>query len=180
VDRDLHYDTVTIVLHWLTAGLIAALWLSAQIIGLFGQGTPEVYLRSLHITLGAVLAAVMATRIVWRLATGHSPAGTDTGFLEQIARVMHYALYIVAGVVVLLGCLTVWMQGDSIWNLVTVPAYDPGNIPLGRQMRGWHGLAANFILILTGLHAAAALFHHYLLQDDVLRRMLPARWRKRI
>jgi cytochrome b561 len=66
------------------------------------------------------------------------------------------------------------MQGDSIWNLFTVPAYDPGNVrALSRWMRGWHGTAANTILIIAGLHAAAALFHHYLLRDDVLRRMLP-------
>jgi cytochrome b561 len=29
------------------------------------------------------------------------------------------------------------------------------------------------VLILAGLHAAAALFHHYVLRDGVLRRMLP-------
>jgi cytochrome b561 len=72
-----------------------------------------------------------------------------------------------------MGFLTVWMQGDSIWNLFVVPAYDSSNIRLGRWMRGWHGFAANTILIVGGLHAAAALFHHYLLRDDVLRRMLP-------
>jgi cytochrome b561 len=50
-----------------------------------------------------------------------------------------------------------------------------GTVPakLGRWMRGWHGFAANTILIVGGMHAAAALFHHYLLRDDVLRRMLP-------
>jgi cytochrome b561 len=175
MDRDLHYDIVTIVLHWLTAGLIAALWLSAQIIDLFGEGAPEVYPRSFHITLGTTLAMVLLFRILWRLAGGRHLAGNDTGLFEQMARITHYLLYIVAGVVVLLGCLTVWMQGDSIWNLFTVPAFDPGNTRLGRQMRGWHGLAANSILILAGLHAAAALFHHYLLRDEVLRRMLPRR-----
>ena len=42
-------------------------------------------------------------------------------------------------------------------------------------MRGivnhWHGLAANTVLILAGLHAAAALFHHYVRKDQLLRRM---------
>jgi cytochrome b561 len=38
---------------------------------------------------------------------------------------------------------------------------------------GWHALAANAILVVAGVHAAAALFHHYILRDPTLRRMLP-------
>jgi cytochrome b561 len=34
-------------------------------------------------------------------------------------------------------------------------------------------LFANSTLIVAGLHAAAGLFHHFVLKDDVLRRMLP-------
>ena len=40
-------------------------------------------------------------------------------------------------------------------------------------MNGWHELAANTIVILAAIHAAAALVHHYLWRDGVLRRMLP-------
>jgi cytochrome b561 len=54
-----------------------------------------------------------------------------------------------------------------------VPAYDPNNMQLGRWIRGWHDLAANALLIAVSLHAAAGLFHYYLLCDDVLRRILP-------
>jgi cytochrome b561 len=168
------YDIVTIWLHWLTAGLVIALWLEAQIIDIFGRGgTAEVYMRSLHITLGVTFALVLAFRVLWRLTGARRPKFAENDVLERIAHATHYALYILAGLVVVTGLLTVWMQGDSIWNLFTVPAYDPGNPTLGRWMRGWHGVAANTILIVAGLHAAAALFHHYLLGDDVLRRMLP-------
>ena len=61
----LHYDATTIRLHWLTAGLIVTLWLSAQLIGVF-DGTPEIYFRSFHMTLGAALALVLAVRVSWR------------------------------------------------------------------------------------------------------------------
>ena len=37
----------------------------------------------------------------------------------------------------------------------------------------WHALAANAILIVAGVHGAAALFHHFVLRDATLRRMLP-------
>lgn len=167
------YDIVTIWLHWLTAGLVIGQWLDAQIIDSFGRAG-EVYMRSLHITLGVTFALVLAFRVLWRLTGARRPKIAENDALERIAHATHYLLYGLAAAVVVLGLLTVWMRGDSIWNLFTVPAYDPGKIQsLGRWMRGWHGTAANAILIVAGLHAAAALAHHYLLRDDVLRRMLP-------
>jgi cytochrome b561 len=42
-----------------------------------------------------------------------------------------------------------------------------------RLIGGWHALAANTVVIIAGVHAAAALFHHYILRDATLRRMLP-------
>ena len=42
-----------------------------------------------------------------------------------------------------------------------------------RTLEGLHGDFADVVLIVAGLHAAAALVHHYLLRDSVLRRMLP-------
>jgi len=37
----------------------------------------------------------------------------------------------------------------------------------------WHVLAANMVLIVASVHAAAALLHHYILRDETLQRMLP-------
>ena len=49
----------------------------------------------------------------------------------------------------------------------------PGDRALVHQIGDWHALAANALLIVAGVHAAAALFHHYILHDETLRRMLP-------
>ena len=88
--------------------------------------------------------------MVWGLTGARRPAFVENNLLERIAGPTHYVLYVLAGVVVVMGLLTVWMQGDSIWNLFTVPAYDPENVrALGRWMRGWLGLAAYAILILA-------------------------------
>ena len=46
---------------------------------------------------------------------------------------------------------------------------------LSNRVTTWHAIAANTILILAGLHASAALAHHYLLRDGTLVRMLPRR-----
>ena len=56
------YDRRTIVLHWLTATLVLALWIVGQTIDFFPKGAPGVTVRSLHIMAGALLALVVAWR----------------------------------------------------------------------------------------------------------------------
>ena len=50
---------------------------------------------------------------------------------------------------------------------------DAAETRYGHDIQGWHGLVANSILIQAGVHASAALFHHYVWGDGVLARMLP-------
>ncbi len=65
------------------------------------------------------------------------------------------------------------MQGDWIFNVVQVPQLVPGDRALVHQIGDWHALAADAVVIVAGLHSAAALFHHFVLRDATLRRMLP-------
>ena len=93
--------------------------------------------------------------------------------LLAIARVTHWLLYALLVVAIGFGIANVWVRGDSIFNLFRIPAYDPGNRALMHLIGGRHALFANAVLIVAGVHAAAALFHHYILRDATLRRMLP-------
>ena len=63
----LYYDRRTVVLHWITAALVVALWLLGQTIDWFPKGTPRVFARSTHISLGVALALVLVARVSWRL-----------------------------------------------------------------------------------------------------------------
>jgi cytochrome b561 len=59
------YDRITVLFHWLTAGLVLLLWGLGQGIDLFPRGTPRVAVRSVHILLGAMLGVVLLSRIVY-------------------------------------------------------------------------------------------------------------------
>ena len=74
-----------------------------------------------------------------------------------------------------LGIANSWVRGDNLFNLFRIPAWDPSNKALRGEVEELHALAANLLILLAGLHAAAGLLHHYLLKDTVLQRMLPAR-----
>lgn len=169
------YDRLTIRLHWLTALLIAALWGGAQIIDVFPPGGGRVGMRSVHILLGVALAVVLVARIAWRVTGGRRLPPADRGLVHLAGEAAHYLLYALMAAEVAVGLSYLWVRGDSIFGLFSIPAYDPGNRALRRTVGGLHELAANAILIVVGLHAGAALFHHYVLHDGVLRRMLPPR-----
>jgi len=166
------YDRRTILLHWLTAGLVVALWGIAQIIDVFPNGPLRVDARSVHITLGVALIVVLITRIAWRAGRGRRLEPAESGILGLAAILVHYLLYGLLIAELCLGLANVWVRGDSLFNLVTVPAFDPTDKALRSTIGELHGTIATVILIVAGLHAAAALFHHYVLRDGVLRRML--------
>jgi cytochrome b561 len=169
----MRHDTATMVLHWTTFILVAALWIIGQTIDFAPSGALRVDYRSLHITLGVILGVVLCARLFWRLTKPEHLQPLDHGLLHVIAQITHWVLYGLMIVTVALGLTYVWVRGDMIFNLLHIPPYDPNNPSLRHLIGGWHALAANTILIVAGLHAAAALFHHFILRDETLRRMLP-------
>jgi cytochrome b561 len=175
--QGLRHDRTTILLHWTTAVQVVVLWTIGQTIDIFPNGPLRVDYRSVHIVCGVILGVVLVARLTWRLTCRDSLPPIDHGMLLFIARVAHWLLYALLITAVGLGVAYLWVRGDSIFNLFHVPAYDPGNRALSRQVGGWHALAANTIMVVAGLHAAAALFHHLVLRDATLWRMLP--WQMR-
>ena len=169
------YDGRTMFFHWATAVLVVAQWLGAQTIDWFPRGSLRVDARSIHIIFGVVLAVLLVARIAWRLTEGRRLPLADKGAVNVLAKATHWGLYALLVAMVLLGFAVVWTQGDSIFNLFSVPAYDPKNPDLGEQMQGIHGTIGWIILALAGVHATAALVHRYLWRDGVLGRMLPSR-----
>lgn len=171
----LRYGTRTIVLHWLTAALVLALWIVGKNINDFARGDPRMLVRSLHMLLGACLGLVLVVRIHWRLRGGDRLPPTGSGPLEAAASLGHLLLYLLLITVVLLGLANVWIRGDTWFNLVTVPALDAGDTAMRRCVEHLHSWGANLLLVVAGGHALAAVLHQFVLKDGVLQRMLPRR-----
>jgi cytochrome b561 len=91
--------------------------------------------------------------------------------LYVLAEATHYALYGLLLVAVGLGVVNAFVRGYNLFDLLRLPQI--GDAALGRPITHWHGLAANVLLVLALVHAAAALLHYYGLKDRVLQRMLP-------
>jgi len=169
-----HYDRRTILFHWLSALLVVGLWAVGQCIDFFPKGTPRITVRSLHITIGVLLGALLVARVLWRVRSGSKLPAADAGALGQAAIGVHHLLYLLLSATVLIGMACVWIRGDNLFNLFTVPAFDPANKALRHDAVELHETAANALLIVAGLHAAAAVWHHRVRKDGVLRRMWPS------
>lgn len=165
------YDRATIILHWLVAGLLAGQWLGAQVIDWFPGGPLRIDARSVHITGGCLLLLVMILRLGWRATRGRRLPPLRDGWSDRLARAVHRALYLAVFAMLFAGLFATWARGDSLFNLVTVPAFDPTDHALRETVVEIHGTIGSIIIALAALHAGAALVHHYLWRDGLLRRM---------
>ncbi len=173
MSQSVSYDSRTKYFHWLTAGLIVAMWGLAQIIDLFGRDV-AVAIRSTHIVLGVALVVIYARRLIWRATGGASLPPASTGMQQLAAKATHYLLYIVVAATLIGGLVLEAVRADNIFYLGRLPSIAPGDRALRSTINDLHGTGANIILILAGIHAAAALYHHFIRKDGVLRRMLAA------
>ncbi len=167
------YDKRTIVYHWLTLVLILGLWLVGENIDNFAKGDPRIMVRSLHIVFGLLLAGLLVRRFAWRRSGGAQLPAAGQGTQARLAKGMHHLLYALLAAVVIVGIACVWIRGDNLFNLFTVPSIAPGNKALRHDAVELHGLLVNVLLLAAALHAAAALWHQFVSKDNVLARMAP-------
>ena len=189
------YSTVAIVLHWLIALAVLSMvpmgwWMSDAIAEPDSQAAAYRVFQ-LHKSIGLTILALTALRLVWRLV--HVPPAPPPGkpWEHALAGVTHGAFYVLLFALPLSGWLYVstgWSApqdralavATSWFGLVPVP-HLPGVAEASAEARrglahgalGAHSLMAWMVLILAGLHIAAALKHQFVDRDGVLSRMLP-------
>jgi len=174
--RDMGYDRITILLHWLTAVLVVALFALAESWDFLRHGSPlRKELHSIHISLGIVLALVVTLRLGWRATRGRRLLSVSAGLMAFAGKAIHHALYLLLAVQIVLGFLLRWAQAEAFmfFGLFSVQFATVKDRALSHTLGDFHDIAAWIIIVLAGLHATAALMHHYILKDGVLRRMLP-------
>ena len=173
-DDRTHYDGVAMTLHWLTALLVIVQFGLAQLWDFFPRPTHRAMVVA-HMSFGIILTAVIVARIVWRLLPGHQVPAIEVGWAGRLAKAVHYLLYVLLAAVALLGFVTRWSEGRdmSFFGLLIPGPFGPFERSTHLMIQGWHEKIGWAIIIVAAGHAAAALYHHFVLKDRVLRRMLP-------
>jgi cytochrome b561 len=169
------YGTVAKLLHWLIVALVLAQFALGWTMPDLPRGRPAEGLVSLHLSVGATILLVMVARLAWRLVHGAPPSIVAVVWQRRLACTAHTLLYALLIAVPLAGWAWASAKGWSVslFGTLELPALVPADWPYRRLAAGLHRNGGWAILALVGLHVLAALRHHVLLRDDVLRRMLP-------
>ncbi|MBK1696709.1 cytochrome b [Rhodovibrio salinarum] len=168
------YGVIAQTLHWvITLGFVAQ-----YAIAWYAEGVQAMQLQftlyNLHKSIGVTILALAVVRIVWRLMNPVPPMPSGSQRWEELAsRASHVLLYALLFAQPITG-LAFSMASSFptvIWGY-TLP--DAGNSEaLKDAFNAVHVYLGWATLGLVGLHVVAALRHHFVLKDNVLRRMLP-------
>jgi cytochrome b561 len=170
------YTRTAITLHWLVALLVFVGWG----LGIYMHDLPtspaKLQYYSWHKWLGVTVFLLTVARVGWRL-THHAPPLPATVAPWQVtaARLSHFMLYVLLLAVPLSGWTMSSAKGfQTVWfGVLPLPDLLVKDEALGKLLAEVHELLAYTLAGVVALHFAAALRHHFVDRDVVLRRMLP-------
>jgi cytochrome b561 len=180
----LRYDGVAIALHWLTALAILGLICMGLIMTDLPRGSAlQFTLFQLHKSVGVTVLGLTLLRLLWRLAHRPPPLPEEMPAWEKLAaHAGHIGLYLLLFGMPLSGWALVSasplniptvLYGVIPWPHLPILSTLANKKPVAEVFEGLHSAAAWILIALVLVHAGAALRHHFLLKDDVLRRMSP-------
>jgi len=175
------YGVVTIAFHWLTVALVLVAFTMGP-----GGSEQRIYSaasdfqREAHEVLGLSVFALTGLRLVWRALVTAPELPPLTGWMESFSRIVQGLLYVLLFAIPTTAVAGAWLEGHplTLGFLGHVPPMIPEAHAAGHVVAEIHTVLGDTIVWLAGFHAAAALFHHFVLRDAVLLSMVPPRWRR--
>ena len=172
----LPFDALTITLHWITLLFVLALLGSGLLYAQVEERPWATTLLWVHRSLGATIWALTGFRLAWRWTGARLPAlpASMTRLHRLAARVSEYGLYALLLLQPATGLAQSALRGRPFELLAwSIPAVVPAHLGYAQLLQGVHELGAWCLEAMVSLHAAAALFHHFVRRDDVLEAMAP-------
>lgn len=168
------YGAVAQFLHWGMFVLIALNFIGGEVMGELPKKTAiRGFAFDAHETLGLIVLFLLFLRISWKMANP-APVEPGPGWQRNAARIAHALLYVLLVAIPITGYVMVNAKGHHAaffaWDVPSLVAKDES---LARAVEDVHEVLANALLVLVAVHVAAALWHHVIERDGVLRRMLP-------
>jgi cytochrome b561 len=163
-------------LHWLIVVLIIAQVILANMAEDLPIGMKKLAMFARHKSVGITILCLAVIRLLWRWANPTPLLPTTLKPYERVlAGFTHFGLYLLLFAMPLTGWMMTSARGFPVswFGFFQLPDFVPKNQALYDAMKETHDTLALALYAIVFLHVAAALKHHFLLKDDVLRRMLP-------
>lgn len=173
----LRWGALAQLFHWVIVVLIITQFVLASIAEDLPLGMAKLATLARHKSVGITILALAVLRLAWRLSNRNSPPLPANLKPHQrgLAHLTHYGLYLLLVAMPLTG----WLMSSaknypvSWFGFFTLPNLVQPDEAFFTLMQTTHGVLAGTLVVIATLHLLAALYHHFVKKDDVLRRMLP-------
>lgn len=167
------YGSLSIGLHWVMLLLLAAVYACMELRAYFPNvSVPRVW----HFMLGLSFFALVVVRLVVRMTTSAPPIKPNPPKLQTLSsKLVQIGLYALMIGMPLAGWLLLSASGKPIpFFGLHLPALISKSKDTAEFIQVIHETGGTVGYFLIGLHTVAALYHHYVVRDNTLLRMLPA------
>ena len=175
MDTPKRYHPALVTLHWLVALLVVInLYLGLFVFPTRAYADQQHPLSlTLHMAFGIAVLALVIVRFVVRLRFKRPPDATSgSPLLDLVAKLLHYALYLLLLTITLIGLAHA--LGTGHFQVAFLGAeHEPATQPAspGLSLLTLHGLAARTLIALVAVHVSAALYHQFIRKDNLIARM---------
>ena len=171
----LQYGTTAKVFHWLIVALLLVQypigWLMPDLHRNMNPGAPMTF----HISFGITILLLIVLRLVWRLTHPVAPESSLPPWQRLSSELVHWLLYVLVLATTVTGWLFASFRGWSVsfFYLLPMPMLSTDNDAASKAVDGLHQAAEWALLVVIGIHMAAALAHIFIYRDRIMQRMLP-------
>lgn len=170
------FSSIQILFHWTIFILVVLTYAAMELKGFITEGNSiRDWMKVAHYTLGVSVMFLMLMRIIIKV-THKDPDITPTPprWQKVISKAVHGILYLMFISLPILGIVSLYYGGVE-WSFFSyqMPVANDINYVTQHNLKNIHEFIANAGYFIVGLHAAAALFHHYIVRDNTLIRMIP-------
>ena len=170
-----HFTRTAIILHWVTALIIAGAFPVGLLMGDMPISPLRIKVFVWHKWAGITVLLLSSLRLMWRASHPAPPAPASMpGWQHRASQAVQWATYGLLFIVPLTGWMYSSAAGYGVLylNLIKLPDLVAKNKELADQLKDLHETLNWALFSLVALHAAAALKHHFIDRDTVLLRML--------
>lgn len=172
------YGSLSIGLHWFMLLLLIAVYACIELREFYPKGSdPREALKTWHFMLGLTVFVLVWVRIFAKISAPIPRITPEPATWQNfLAKSVHLALYLLMIALPMLGWLLLSAAGKPIpFFGLELPALIAKNKEVADQIKEIHETGGTIGYFLIALHASAALFHHYVVRDNTLLRILPKR-----
>lgn len=170
------WGAISQIFHWGMFAILIGLYSVAYIMQDMAPGDQKWALYGMHKQIGVTMILLIAARVWWRRSnTVPKDLNTVPQWQNMAARGNVYILYVLLFVFPLSGLFMSILGGHDVnyFGLFTIPSITEGKTVASGLLYKTHIYTSYTLLGFAGLHIAAGLYHHFVLRDTILRRMLP-------